>query len=193
MAYRGGAIGYSRSGGRAPLPSAPLPRPRLRRRRCRSGRPARRAACPTRTRFANITGPSSEESGASHRFRFALYVTPSEFRISDISQRGSPPFAPPVGFGCLPSAHSRTKQRGSRCTPAAKEPLATMSLHEHDPTHAYLPFEAVSERNHSETWAGCIVSLTTPTRSSLNAARSVWLRSLAEKASRVFLASYFLL
>ena len=33
---------------------------------------------------------------------------------------------------------------------------------------------------------------TTPTRSSLNASRSVSSRSFVEKASRVFLASYFL-
>ena len=46
--------------------------------------------------------------------------------------------------------------------------------------------------SHSETWAGCIVSLTTPTRSSLNASRSVSSRNWAEKASRVFLASYLL-
>src|SRR5215213_4575451 len=46
--------------------------------------------------------------------------------------------------------------------------------------------------NHSETCVGCIVSLTTPTRSSLKASRSVSSLSLAEKASRVFLASYFL-
>jgi hypothetical protein len=50
----------------------------------------------------------------------------------------------------------------------------------------------VSERNHKETWAGCIVSLTTPTRSSLNASRSVSSLSLTEKASNVFAASYFL-
>jgi hypothetical protein len=50
-----------------------------------------------------------------------------------------------------------------------------------------------SGRNHSETWAGCIVSLTTPTSSPPKASRSVSSRSLAEKASRVFLASYFLL
>jgi len=55
-----------------------------------------------------------------------------------------------------------------------------------------LTFEAVSGRSHSETWAGCIVSLTTPTRSSLSASKSVSSRSLMEKASRVFLASYFL-
>jgi hypothetical protein len=48
------------------------------------------------------------------------------------------------------------------------------------------------ERNHSETYAGCIVSRTSPTRSSLNASRSVSSRSLAEKVSRVFLASYLL-
>src|SRR5919112_1199612 len=48
-----------------------------------------------------------------------------------------------------------------------------------------------SGRNHIETWTGCIVSLTTPTRSSLKASRSVSSLSLAEKVSRVFLASYF--
>jgi uncharacterized metal-binding protein YceD (DUF177 family) len=45
-----------------------------------------------------------------------------------------------------------------------------------------LPFEDVSDSNHSETCAGCIVSLTTPTRSSLRASRSVSSLSLAEKA-----------
>jgi hypothetical protein len=49
-----------------------------------------------------------------------------------------------------------------------------------------------SERNHKETWAGCIVSPTTLTRSSLSASRSVSSLSLAEKASRVFAASYLL-
>jgi hypothetical protein len=48
-------------------------------------------------------------------------------------------------------------------------------------------------RNHTETWAGCIVSVTTLTRSLFNASRSVSSLSLAEKASRVFLASYLLL
>jgi hypothetical protein len=56
-----------------------------------------------------------------------------------------------------------------------------------------MSFEAVSGRSHKETWAGCIVSLTTPTRSFLTASRSVSSRSLAEKDSRVFLASYLLL
>src|SRR5215203_3751056 len=56
----------------------------------------------------------------------------------------------------------------------------------------FLSFGAGSGCNHSEAWAGCIVSLTTPTRSSLNASRSVSLRNLAEKSSRVFLASYLL-
>src|SRR5829696_3812894 len=54
------------------------------------------------------------------------------------------------------------------------------------------PFRAVSERNHKETCAGCIVSLTTPTKSLLRASRSVSSRSFAENASSVFLASYFL-
>src|SRR5215207_10944450 len=56
----------------------------------------------------------------------------------------------------------------------------------------FLSFGAGSGCNHSEAWAGCIVSLTTPTRWSLNASRSVSLRNLAEKSSRVFLASYLL-
>ena len=50
----------------------------------------------------------------------------------------------------------------------------------------------VSGRSHKETWAGCIVSLTTPTRSSLSASRSVSSLSIAEKASRVLAAWYFL-
>jgi hypothetical protein len=51
---------------------------------------------------------------------------------------------------------------------------------------------AGSGRNHKETWEGCIVSLTTFTRSSLKALRSVSSLSLAEKASTVLAASYFL-
>ena len=72
---------------------------------------------------------------------------------------------------------------------------------EHPSTHsdeqgfrysACSPSEALSGRNHKETCAGCIVSLTTPTRSLLSAFRSVSSLSLVEKASRVFAASYFL-
>src|SRR5215213_2589044 len=37
------SVGYPRRDGTAPLPDARLPRPRLRRRRCRSGRPARQS------------------------------------------------------------------------------------------------------------------------------------------------------
>jgi hypothetical protein len=55
------------------------------------------------------------------------------------------------------------------------------------------PFGVASGRSHRETRVGCIVSLTTPTRSPLSASRSVSSLSLTEKASRVFLASYFLL
>ena len=53
-------------------------------------------------------------------------------------------------------------------------------------------FEGVSSRSHSDAWAGCIVSLTTPTKSPLKASRSVSSRKWAEKASRVFLVSYLL-
>src|SRR5215213_3848358 len=55
-----------------------------------------------------------------------------------------------------------------------------------------LPFKGVSERSQSETCAGCIVSLTTETSSAFSASRSVSSRRVAEKASRVFLASYLL-
>ena len=47
-----------------------------------------------------------------------------------------------------------------------------------------------SVRSHKETCVGCIVSLTTPTRSSLKASRSVSSLSLDENASSVCLASY---
>src|SRR5918994_3248407 len=62
----------------------------------------------------------------------------------------------------------------------------------HEPSQARSRFRAVSGRSHRETWVGCIVSLTTPTSSSFSASRSVSSLSLTEKASRVFLASYFL-
>src|SRR5919107_5617890 len=64
--------------------------------------------------------------------------------------------------------------------------------YQHYSGQACSPFEGVSGRSHSETWAGCIVSATTPTRSSLRASRSVSSRKRAEKALRVFAASYFL-
>src|SRR5215217_2132542 len=57
----------------------------------------------------------------------------------------------------------------------------------------FLSFRAGSGGNHTETCAGCIVSLTTLAKSWLKASRSVSSRSLAEKASSVLVASYFLL
>src|SRR5215208_498524 len=48
----------------------------------------------------------------------------------------------------------------------------------------FLSFRALSGCNHTETCAGCIVSLTTLVNSSLKTSRSVSSRSLAEKASR---------
>jgi hypothetical protein len=53
------------------------------------------------------------------------------------------------------------------------------------------PVGAVSGRNHTETCAGCIVSLTTPNKSLLRASRSVSFFNLVEKASRVFLVGSF--
>jgi hypothetical protein len=55
---------------------------------------------------------------------------------------------------------------------------------------ASFPLGGGSGRRPKETWAGCIVSLTTPMRSSLKASRSISSLSLAEKASRVFAASF---
>src|SRR5215208_3232048 len=55
-----------------------------------------------------------------------------------------------------------------------------------------MSLEPVSGRSHNVTCTGCIVSLTTPTRSSLKASRSVSSRSVAENASSVFAASYLL-
>src|SRR5215212_5204844 len=51
-------------------------------------------------------------------------------------------------------------------------------------------FGLPSDRNHSETWAGCSVSSITPARSLFRVSRSISSRSLAENASTVFLASY---
>ena len=55
-----------------------------------------------------------------------------------------------------------------------------------------LPLRGSSGRSHNETWEGCIASLTTPTRSSLKASRSVSSLSLAENTSSIFVASYLL-
>ena len=57
----------------------------------------------------------------------------------------------------------------------------------------YSPSEGLSGRSHKVTCAGCIASLTTPTRSSLRVPRSVSSRNRALKAVSVFAASYFLL
>ena len=53
-------------------------------------------------------------------------------------------------------------------------------------------FAPESRRSHSEAWAGCIVSLTISTKSTPSLSKSVSSLSLAENASSVFLASYFL-
>jgi hypothetical protein len=50
---------------------------------------------------------------------------------------------------------------------------------------APLLFGPRSGRSHSETWAGCIVSLTTPISSSLRAPKSVSSRNRSEKSSNI--------
>jgi hypothetical protein len=80
----------------------------------------------------------------------------------------------------------------SPAQPESSEMAGKYAGHRHDCTSCS-SFASGSGRNHSETWVGCIVSLTTPTRSSLKASRSVSSRILAEKVSCVFLVLYFLL
>jgi hypothetical protein len=98
--------------------------------------------------------------------------------------------APPAIRPRIPATHSpHSSIRESRLRRRYIQTLAWL-------LHSYVvccSFGTVSGRSHSETWAGCILSLTIPTRSSLNASRSVSSLSLTEKASRVFLASYLLL
>src|SRR5215204_6217952 len=61
-----------------------------------------------------------------------------------------------------------------------------------DYSDPWLCFKAETRRSQTETCAGCMVSCTTPTRSSPRASRSVSPLSLTENVSRVFLASYVL-
>src|SRR5215212_10216445 len=89
------SVGYPRRDGTAPLPDARLPRPRLRRRRCRSGRPARQCrrgvvvlnSC-TWTEYARLFGVHSLWSFLWDGLRGAptlagplLYPTPSLYGI----------------------------------------------------------------------------------------------------------------
>jgi hypothetical protein len=89
----------------------------------------------------------------------------------------------------FPRPHRHSSIRESRLRRCSTQTLVWL-LHGHV---VCWPFEAVSGRSHNETWAGCIVSLTTPTSSSFSASRSVSSLSLTEKSARVFLASYLLL
>jgi hypothetical protein len=56
---------------------------------------------------ANITGPSPDRSSVPQRLRVAYDANASEFRIPEISRRGSPPLAPPVAFRCPPPPDRR--------------------------------------------------------------------------------------
>jgi hypothetical protein len=49
---------------------------------------ARLAGCPTRSRVANITGPSSHRSSVPHRFGVASYATPSGFQSQRFRSEG---------------------------------------------------------------------------------------------------------
>ena len=64
----------------------------------------------TDPRLANITSPSPERSSVPHRFRHALYAYPSMFRISEISQRGSP--SPRGGLAGWATAPAPSARRG---------------------------------------------------------------------------------
>ena len=75
-------------------------------------------------------------------------------------------------------------------SPASPAPAPPLPLVDQPDASSF--FTAAWDRSHKETWAGCMVSLTTLTRSPLKASRSVSSLSLAEKASRVFAASYLL-
>ena len=60
-------------------------------------------------------------------------------------------------------------------------------------SYPWLPLCGISgSHGHSETWAGCMVSPTALVKTLLNASRSVSWRCLAEKASRDYVAYYFL-
>src|SRR5215207_8582639 len=84
------------------------------------------------------------------------------------------------------------------CTQEGGCGLSNLSSFAHGGEHqrqlwSMLPSGLVSGRIHNETWAGCIASLTTPTRSSLNASRSVSSRNWAENPLSVLATSNFLL
>jgi hypothetical protein len=71
------------------------------------------------------------------------------------------------------------------------EELADSALTDRD-RQARQSYRAADVRNHSETRLGCIVSLTTSTRSPLMASRSTSSRRRAENASSVCVALYLL-
>jgi hypothetical protein len=149
---------------------------------------ARRAGCPTRTGFANIMGSSSGESGAPHRFRFASYANASVFRTPEVSQRGSPLHAPPVAFRSLPLCPISHKGKRLTANASMVRTASDAAATKHDSAHACSAFEVMSERNYSEPWAGCLVSLTTPAdrrsqRRGLSP-RTVWPRRILGSFSR---------
>src|SRR5258706_539327 len=77
----------------------------------------------------------------------------------------------------------------------SQEPLSPLHLPSEEPGGVALQgarcFPSCADgRNHNETYAGCIVSWTTPSKCSRNCVSSTSLRSVALKASNVLTASY---
>jgi hypothetical protein len=88
---------------------------------------ARRAECPTRTRVANISGPSSHRSSVPHRFGVAYDANPSGFQTQRFRSEGcsrlwsrsrSGPCPPcPHQYGWGPRPRRRTSERTVACVP----------------------------------------------------------------------------
>src|SRR5215211_2255206 len=109
---------------------------------------------------------------------------------------GSNPLAPtaklagPLNEPC--GCSSTVEPQPSKLVMGVRFPSPALDERFRHPLAICLPSASVFGGNQSETCVGCIVLLTTVTRSSLRASRSVSRLSVAEKTSRVFLASYFL-
>src|SRR5918994_7946479 len=153
--------------------------------------------------------PSSVGCKNSFHFEFdeALYdVARTPDRLNAIARfveivRLKEPIELVVGFEIIFRAHERVKELRSgpagfvyRSTVIARDEYeCVVTAHRNTVLCSPLVLEVVSDRSHSETWVGCIVSVTTSTRSPLNASRSVSSRSFIENPSSVFVASYLLL
>src|SRR5215208_1518643 len=108
-------------------------------------------------------------------------------------RRGTIPSRKPLlRHTCMDLYHTTSEARMKQCDRPALPHTARSGPVLSDYS-AFSPFGDVSGRSHRETRSGRIVSRTTVTSSAFKPSRSVSSRSLAENASSVFLASYFLL